>query len=264
MTRLPLATDGPEADARLARDLMPEVQADELTRLPFAHLLALDALLLGLALEHIREQFAAAPARLVRTAGAVLTTLHGASQLAAAAPGFVDPFDVVAACRMLGDLELDDAWDPPHVEYVPRAMPTNQRWDPPPSDDAVRRRPAQLASDGVLAVLGLHRLGAFEEAVRAAPSDATVTVAIVTGQPAELMHLARLVVADLCACLREAFPSAAWPPLQVVFDESAALAGAAGVRAVSDETEVAVRIDRQRIVARAEGRGACHAAATSR
>ncbi|HSJ44184.1 MAG TPA: hypothetical protein VK923_05830 [Euzebyales bacterium] len=93
------------------------------------------------------------------------------------------------------------------------------------------------------------------------PSDAMVTVAIVTGEPAELMHLARLVVADLCGCLREAVP-VAWPRLQVVFDESAALALGAGVRAVSD-TDVAVRVQGRRIVARAEGRGACHAAATA-
>ncbi len=82
-----------------------------------------------------------------------------------------------------------------------------------------------------------------------------VTVAIVTGEPAELMHLARLVVADLCGCQREPFPSVAWPRLQVVFHESAALALGAGVRAVSDETEVAVRLRGRRIVARAEGVG---------
>lgn len=264
VTRLPLATDGPEEDARLARDLLPEVQADELTRRPFAQLLALDALLLGLALEHLRRQFVATPTRLVRMAEAVLTTLHGASQLAAAAPGFVDEFDVVTACSALAELEPDDVWAPPHVEYVPTALPTDEQWSPPPGDDAVRRLPARLVSDGVVAVLGLHRVRAVEEAVRAAPSDATVTVAMVTGEPAELAHLARLVVADLCACLREAFPSAAWPRLQVVFDQSAALATAAGVPAVSDETEAAVRIEGQRIVARAEGRGACHAAATAR
>ena len=62
-----------------------------------------------------------------------------------------------------GDLELDDAWDAPHVEYVPKASP-DEPWDPPASEDAVRRRPAQLISDGVLAMLGLHRLRAVQEA----------------------------------------------------------------------------------------------------
>ena len=114
-----------------------------------------------------------------------------------------------------------------------------------------------------MAVLGLHRLSAVEEAVRAAPPDTTVTLAVVTGEPDELAHLARLVVADVGACLRQAFPPATWPRLQVVLDDAGALAAAAGVRAVSDETEVAVRIADDRIVARAEGRGACHAAATA-
>ncbi|HVV23705.1 MAG TPA: TetR/AcrR family transcriptional regulator, partial [Pseudonocardiaceae bacterium] len=40
------------------------------------------------------------------------------------------------------------------------------------------------------------------------------------------------------------------------------LAAAAGLAAVSDATEVAVRIEAGRITARAEGRGACHTVAT--
>lgn len=263
LTRLPLATDDPHAETRLGRDLLSEVQADEQTRRPFAQLLALDALLLGLALEHVREQFVPTPPRHVRVADAVLTMLHGATQLAAAAPGFVDEFDTVAACRALAELEVDDDWDPPHLAYAPKATPTDEPWGPPPGDDAIRRRPAQLGADGVVAVLGLHRLSAVEEAVRAAPPDTTVTLAVVTGEPDELAHLARLAVADVGACLRQAFPPATWPRLQVVLDDAGALAAAAGVRAVSDETEVAVRIADERIVARAEGRGACHAAATA-
>ena len=87
LTRLPLATDDPHAETRLGRDLLSEVQADEQTRRPFAQLLALDALLLGLALEHVREQFVPRPPRHVRVADAVLTMLHGPTQPAAAAPG---------------------------------------------------------------------------------------------------------------------------------------------------------------------------------
>ncbi|MEV6400011.1 TetR/AcrR family transcriptional regulator, partial [Streptomyces sp. NPDC051907] len=116
---------------------------------------------------------------------------------------------------------------------------------------------------GVVAVLGLHRLEAAEEMVRAAQRGATVTAVLVTGSPGELMPLARLAVADLCGCLRQAFPPSAWPRLQVVYDASGELAAAAGVSAVGDGTEAAVRIEAGRIVARAEGRGACHAAATA-
>jgi hypothetical protein len=49
----------------------------------------------------------------------------------------------------------------------------------------------------------------------------------------------------------------------VVLDESGALAAAAGVHAVSDATETAVRVKDGRIVARADGYGASHAAAVA-
>jgi hypothetical protein len=102
-----------------------------------------------------------------------------------------------------------------------------------------------------------------EEAVRAAPPGAEVTAVAVTSAPDELAPLTRLVVAELCACLHEAFPASAWPRLQVVCDETGALAAAAGVPAVSDATETAVRIEAGRIVTRADGWGACHAAAAA-
>jgi hypothetical protein len=47
-----------------------------------------------------------------------------------------------------------------------------------------------------------------------------------------------------------------------VFDEAGVVAAAAGVPAISDATETAVRISDGRIVARADGFGACHAAAS--
>jgi hypothetical protein len=115
----------------------------------------------------------------------------------------------------------------------------------------------------VVAILGLHRLEAAEEAARSAPPGAQVTAVLVTGDPGELAPLARLAVADLCGCLRQAFPPSAWPRLQVVHDESGVVAAAAGVPTVSDATETAVRIEAGRIVARADGRGACHAAASA-
>ncbi|MDI3419312.1 TetR/AcrR family transcriptional regulator [Streptomyces luteolus] len=280
--------------ARLDTHLMSEVLADERTRRPYGQLLKLDALLLGLALEQLlpvrapsdHEGPAEGP-RMVRVAESVLTSLHGARQLADAAPGFIEPFTVIHACERFADATPHDTWAPPHLPYVPRARPVDDPWpcasafdvsptgsragsragaDPaanPAFVDAVRGTPARLGADGVLAVLGLHRLEAVEEAVRSAPPGATVTVALVSGCPDELIPLARLTIADVVSCLRASFPVASWPRLQVVYDASGSLASAAGLPAVSDGTEAAVRIAGGRIVARADGRGACHAAATA-
>jgi len=262
LARLPLATDEQHSTARLGLDLMPEVLADERVRRPFAQLLQLDAILLGLALERLQPP--GTPARrLVRVAEVALTALHGAGQMAAAAPGFGDPFDVVGACEQLADLDLDDAWQPPHLPYVSPARPVDQPWSPPPAVDALRGGAASLTGDGVVAVLGLHRLGAVEEAVRAAPPGAEVTAVLVTSAPDELAPLARLTVAELRGCLRQAFPPSAWPPLRVVLDEPGAVAAAAGVATVSDDSESAVRVRAGRVVARADGFGACHAAASA-
>ncbi|MFD8532792.1 TetR/AcrR family transcriptional regulator [Streptosporangium canum] len=261
VARLPLAADERPGPARLGMDLMSEVIVDERTRRPFTQLMKLDAILLGLALERLRPPTSAG--RMVCVAEAALTTLHGASQMAAAAPGFIEPFNVVGVCEQLADLDLGDVWQPPHIPYIPQARPADEPWSPPPAMDVVRGGPARLAGDGVMAILGLHRLEAAEEAVRAAVPGATVTAVLVTGDPGELAPLARLAVADLCNCLRQAFPPSAWPRLQVVYDESGILAAAAGVPAVSDGTEAAVRVEAGRIVARADGRGACHAAASA-
>jgi AcrR family transcriptional regulator len=262
VARFPLATDEQHSTARLGMDLMPEVIADEQTRRPFAQLMKLNAILLGLALERLHPP-KTPDGRLVCVAEAALTTLHGASQMAAAAPGFIEPFNVVSACEQLADLDLGDVWRPPHIPHVPQARPANQPWSPPPAIDAIRSEPARLTGDGVVAILGLHRLAAAEEAVRAAPPGAKVTAVLVTTAPDELAPLARLAIAELCACLHQAFPPSAWPRLQVVFDESGALAAAGGVPAVSDATEIAIRIAAGRIVARADGFGACHAAASA-
>ncbi|MER5326499.1 TetR/AcrR family transcriptional regulator [Streptosporangium roseum] len=262
VARLPLATDEQHGPARLGMDLMSEVIVDGRTRRPFTQLMKLDAILLGLALERLRPP-ATSTGRMVCVAEAALTTLYGASQMAAAAPGFIEPFNVVGICEQLVDLDLGDVWQPPHIPYIPQARPADEPWSPPPAVDVIRGGPARLAGDGVVAILGLHRLEAAEEAVRTAAPGATVTAVLVTGDPGELAPLARLAVADLCNCLRQSFPPTAWPRLQVVYDESGTLAAAAGVPAVSDGTEVAVRVEAGRIVARADGRGACHAAASA-
>jgi AcrR family transcriptional regulator len=253
VARLPLATDEQQ---RLGMDLMPEVLADQHTRRPFAQLMKLDAILLGTALENLRPG-----GRMVRVAETAMTMLHGASQLAAAAPGFTEPFDVVSACELLAELDLNDRWPGPSI--VPQTVAVDEPWLPPSAWDAVRREPARLSGDGVVAVLGLHRAAAAEDALRAAPAGADVTAVLVTNDPGELAPLTRLAIAELCGCLRQAFPRTAWPRLQVVCDESGAVAAAAGVPSVSDGTEVAVRVVGGRIVARADGFGACHAAAST-
>jgi AcrR family transcriptional regulator len=241
---------------RLGADLFGELRAEEV-RVPFTQLLALDALLLGLVLERLRPPEPGA--RLVRLATTALTLLHGARQLAGAAPGFVEAFDVVSACERLAGLELNDFWAPPR--HTAPARPADAPWTPLSTVDLVTGEPWTPA-EGVVAVLGLHRLAAVEEAVRADPGT-PVTIVVVTGAPAELDPLARLVIGELTGCLRQSFPPAAWPGLRVVCDPAGALARAAGVPAVSDATESAVRVAGGRVVSRADGTGACHAVATA-
>jgi AcrR family transcriptional regulator len=259
LARLPLATDEQHSAARLGVDLVPEILAEEPTRAAYAQLMKLGAILLGLAL----EQMPPPAGRRVGAAGTMLTLLQGASQLAAAAPGFVEEFAVVRACEQLAGVDLDDIWQPPHLPHVPRARPVSEPWSPPRVVDAISGEAAQLGDAGVVAILGLRRLAAIEEAIRATPAGTGITLALVTGNPGELADLARLVVADLLACLCPAFPPAAWPRLHIVHDDTAALAAAAGAPAVSDATETAINFRDGRITARADGFGACHAAATA-
>jgi len=234
------------------------VLTDAAVRACFAQLTRLQAVVLAVALEGLRP---APGARLVRVAESALTTLHGASVLAAAAPGFVEPFDVVAGCARLADVDLDDRWAPPHLPYAPRPRPVDEPWEPPAVLDALSGEPVRLTGDGVVTVLGLHRVGAVEEALRAAPA-ADVTAVLVSGEPAELLPLARLVVADLRRCLRPAVPEGAWPRLRIVLDATGAVAAATGTSAVSDATEAAVRVAGGRVVARADGHGAGHSVAS--
>lgn len=254
LTRLPLATD--DRYAALARDLATEIAADAKTRRPYAQLLSLQAIVLGLALERLRPG-----GRRVRVAEAALTVLHGAGRVAASAPGFGEPFHVVRVCEALARLDLDDEW--PARTLVPPVRPVDEAWSPPEAVDALRQEPASLAGDGLVAILGLHRLSAAEEAVRGAPEGLPVTVVLVTADPGELGPLARLGVVELRSFLRAAFPESAWPGLRLVCDNPGPLAAAAGVPSVSDATETAILVRGGRIVARAEGYGACHAAASS-
>ncbi|MEN3300489.1 MAG: hypothetical protein V7633_2547 [Pseudonocardia sp.] len=262
MARLPLVAEDRHSASRLGRDLLPEIVSDERISQPFSQLTSLSAIVLGLCLEQLPAPKRPAH-RMVQVAEIALTTLHGASQLAAAAPGFGEPFAVVRACEQLAELDLDDTWHPAHLPHISPARPTDQPWTPPASTDALRDEPAHLHHDGVLAVLGLHRLAAIEEALRAAPPATAVTAVLVTSDPGELGPLARLTITDLRNCLRAAVAPSAWPRLQIIHDESGILAAAAAVSATSDATETAVRIHAGRIIARADGYGACHAAASA-
>jgi len=86
-------------------------------------------------------------------------------------------------------------------------------------------------------------------------------VAVVTSDPAETGRLIRLRVDDLVAVLRRVF--ATLPAVRLVLDDRAVVAAAAGLPAAGDQAEAAARIRAGRIVARAHGRGAAHAAATA-
>jgi hypothetical protein len=129
--------------------------------------------------------------------------------------------------------------------------------------DQLTGRPVGVDADGVLAVLGTGRLEAAEEAVRAARPGDQVTVAVVTSDPAELGRLVRLRISDLAGCLRRVFAPDDWPRLHLVLDDRGLLASAVGLPDPHDATEAAVRLRDGRIVARVEGRGAAHAAATA-
>jgi hypothetical protein len=91
----------------------------------FAELLRVEALLLALALETLTDRRAR---RQVRVAELALTLLHGAGGLAETAPSVVDPFDLARACGHLAGLDLADAWNPPHLPFVPPARPADETW----------------------------------------------------------------------------------------------------------------------------------------
>lgn len=262
LQRLPLSGDTPGSGHLQLRSLAG-VLDDEPARAVSAQLTQLDALLLALALE-ARGPRGGKRARRVRLAQLALTLLDGAGHLAATAPGFGDPFDVANACAHLAEIGIADRWDPPHLPFAVPAQIVQDGWNPPPDPtDLVTGRRIGLGVDGVVAVLGTHRLEAAEEAVRVARPGDRVAVAVVTGDPAETGRLVRLRISDLATCLRRVFAPADLPRLHVVLDDAGTVAAAAGVADAGSTTEAAVRIQDGAIVARAEGRGALHAAASA-
>jgi AcrR family transcriptional regulator len=260
LERLPLTGDTAAGGSLQLRSLAG-VFDDEPGRMALAQVTRLESLLLALALESRLPRHT----RRVRLSELVLTLLNGAGHLADTAPGFGDPFDVARACQHLAVLDLADTWDPPHLPYGTPAQRVREAWEPPAElTDQITGRPAGFDGDGVIAVLGAGRLEAAEEAVRAAGQGEQVTVAVVTGDPAEIGRLVRLRIGDLTGCLRRVFAPDAWPGLRLVLDERATIAAAIGISDPDDATEAAVRVQAGKIFARASGRGSAHAAATAR
>ncbi|BCJ58778.1 TetR/AcrR family transcriptional regulator [Micromonospora endophytica] len=259
LERLPLAGD-PAAASKLRCLSLTGVFDDEPGRTALAEVTRLESLLLAIALESCRARDTS---RRVRLAELILTLLDGAAHLAQTAPGFGDPFDVARACRHLAGLDADDTWDPPHLPFVAAAQQCHDAWTPPEGlRDEITGGPPALDADGLIVVLGTGRLGAAEEAVRAARPRDAVTVAVVTTDPAESGALVRLRILDIVACLRRVFGPAFTPTLRLVLDERAALAAALDIGA-TEQTEAAVRLRAGHIVARSHGRGAAYAAATA-
>lgn len=256
LERLPLAGDTP-ASGHLQLRSLSGVLDSESARAALAELVRFEALLLGLAL----EPRAPVHGRKVRLAELALTLLQGAAALAENAPGVGDPFDLVSAAQHLAGIPLVDDAQPPHLAYVEPARPVTEPWAAPRGlRDEMSGRPIDLGRDGVIVALGVQRLSAAEEAVRAARLRDDVAVVFVTDDPAETGRLARLRIVDLVGCLRRVFRPDDLPRIRVVFDDGT-VATALGLAEVGDHTEIAVRVHDATIVARAEGRGAGHAAA---
>lgn len=259
LERLPLADDT-ASGGRLQLRSLAGVVDDEHGRTVLAQLARLEALLLALGLESCGPDPVAA--RRVRLAELVLTMLGGSASLAEMAPGFGDPFDRARACEHLAGLDLDDAWAPPYLPHVEPAEPVRDTWNPP-SDlvDEITGSAVDLGADGLVTVLGAHRLGAAEEVVRSVLPGEQATVVVVMSTPAETSNLVRLRVGDLARNLRRVFGPAPWGHVRLVIDDGAVAASATGLTGVDDDTQAAVRIRDGLITARAQGLGAAYAVA---
>ncbi len=252
VTRLPIGG----TDERAGAEFMSQITADPRLGKVFAQLVAVESVILGASLERLGPG-----GRRVRLARSVLTTLHGAGRLAAAAPGFTDPFTVIRACEHLAELDFEDERPLPHLAHVPDARPVDEPWEPWTVPDLLTRRRAKVA-EGVLVVLGLHRLEALEDALSAVPEGTPVTLVPVTSESGELLPLVRLSLAEIRVRLSRSVPASARPALRITLDQD--LAAFAGVVAPDDETEEALLLRGGRVAARASGRGAGHAVAVFR
>jgi AcrR family transcriptional regulator len=256
LERLPLAGDTASGGRLQLRSLVGVID-DDRGRAALAQLARLEALLLAVGLE------SCGPGRRVRTAELALTLLSGSGVLAELAPGFGDPFDRARACGHLATLDLDDAWEPPHLPFVAPAQLVREPLEPVDGlTDLVSGGPVDPAADGLVTVLGIGRLAAAEDAVRSAARGERVTVVIAVPDPAETGNLVRLKVSDLTSCLRAVFPPDTWARLKIVVGDQG-LATALGVADPADDTEAALRVRSGTVTARGRGLGAAYAVARS-
>ncbi|MFD2796655.1 TetR/AcrR family transcriptional regulator [Promicromonospora vindobonensis] len=266
LERLPLADDTASGGRLQLRSLVGVV--DDRGRTVLAQLARLEALLLAIGLESCEPDRGrrpdGQPARRVRLAELVLTMLGGSGLLAELAPGFGDPFDRARACEHLAGIDLADTWAPSYLPHVEPAEPVQDEWTPPTGlVDQIMGGPVDLGADGLVTVLGAHRLGAAEETVRSIRPGERATLVVVTSDPAETGNLVRLRVSDLAGALRRVFGPEAWQHVRLVIDDDAVAASAIGLAGVDDDTQAAVRVQGGAITARAQGLGAAHAAATA-
>ncbi|MEW1797982.1 MULTISPECIES: TetR/AcrR family transcriptional regulator [Streptomyces] len=258
LERLPLTGDTPGSGHLQLRSLSGVLDTEP-ARTALAELLRFEALLLALAL----EPHTALRRSTVRTAELALTLLNGAASLAENAPGTSDPFDLARAAEHLSGIALPDGGEPAHLPFVAPARPAQDPWAAPSGlRDEITGGSVGLGDDGVVIVLGVGRLSAAEETVTAARPGDQVTFVVVTNDPAETGRLARLRITDLTGSLRRVFTDGELPRPRVVFDDDGTVAAALGPKPADDHTETAIRVHDGLIVARAEGRGAGHAAAT--
>ncbi|WP_230313523.1 TetR/AcrR family transcriptional regulator [Nakamurella alba] len=262
LARLPLAVDERRSPDFLGGDLLPEVADDNGARAAMSQLVGLQAIVLGIAFESLHGRRVTRQ-RMVRVAEALLTVFAGARQLAHSAPGAVDAIRLAEVCGRL-EMDPDDRWDPPHLPFVEPAERVDDEWVTPVGLDLLRRSVARPGTDGLVAVLGTARLAAIEEALRSTGALEPVLLVVVSSEPAELIPLVELQIAELARYLADGVPARYWPPMRIVTDRTGQLAASCGIVEVNERTEAAVRIQDRRIVARAAGPGACHAAAIAR
>ena len=261
LARLPTGRHGDASRVeQLRSDLYAEIRQDPDLRDACAALLQLGAIIFARALEGLDTDDPID--RAVRVASAVLTVLHSADSLSAAAPGFIVPFTVVATCKALASTDFDDRWSPPHESIVPATQTIDRAWEPMSAvTDLVTDAPVQWESDGIVAILGLRQAAGIEQALRAAPHGHRLFVVLVSDEPAERIPLARFVLCEAIDALRDSVPPTALARLSLVLDPEAAIARSAGLRATTDDTHVAIEIKNGRMTRFSEGPAACHAIA---
>ncbi|WP_280441613.1 TetR family transcriptional regulator [Nocardia brasiliensis] len=239
----------------LSLDLIPEIMYDEGLGRTFSRLLSFDAIVLGYSMWRI-DGSRSLPTY-IRTAESVLTILYGATQLSFAATEFVNPDHVVTLCGQVAHLDAPKPQIPRRAFRDRQSVRLDRQWTPPSCLDLLQIRPARFDRSGMIAVLGVHRLEALADALAIAQPETSVTAVIVTADPSERGTLARLAILDLSRSVRHAFPPSALADLQVVVDDSGALAASCGVDRIDDDTETAIALAGGYLAESAAGPGAC-------